>query len=110
MTQMTQNSLTPIWEHLFANAKQNHGNARSLLTSLVVDYGLPEEHLQAANRLLPNEPEIDPEQVVKYELQCLEVIEHGTETASPALITQILLDPMAVLNIHMAVERDPSDF
>ena len=81
-------------------------SARGLLRTLVTDAEVMDEYVQRANRVLNGAV---PPPDLAYEAACLDVVEHGLATVAPALLGKILLDPLAVINIHMAVERDTPD-
>src|SRR5687767_7382972 len=81
-------------------------SARSLLRTLVTDADALDEFVQRTNRVLNGAV---PPPDLAYEAACLDVVEHGLGRLTAADLGRMLLDPLAVINIHMAVERDTPD-
>jgi hypothetical protein len=81
--------------------------ARGLLRTLVTDAEALEEYVQKVNGAINGAV---PPPDFTFEAACLDVVEYGLARLSPAFLGMILLDPLAVINIHTAIERDTPDF
>ena len=77
--------------------------ARSLLSRLVSDHEALREYLDEVRDPLS---QVDPAPDIEYEVQCCCIIDHGVEAVSPNMLARVLLDPVGVVNIHMAVESE----
>jgi len=77
--------------------------ARSLLFRLIVDHETLEEYLARVRDSLSGDGLLPD---VAYEAQCSQVVDRGLEAAEDTTVARILLDPPAVVNLHMAVDLE----
>lgn len=81
-------------------------SARCLLRTLVTNAEILDEYVLRVDRVLKG---VVPPPDLVYEAACLNVVQLGIAELTPATLGQILLDPIAVINVHMAVDRTTPD-